>query len=237
MEEAYQIFSYLPLRYRNEEESEYVQYLWKAFENNYQNGQYQFAFMSYHMLFMCFVYFTIWKIKSIHPEDFEKLSLGFHNCIQGADSPFGYCEEQERKIMQIFKFWGIGNGRVGVYKKLVDTRNDIAHSNGNIFYKDQQSIDNKVTDIIRFCEEIQQKTKSTIEQSYKEFLSDNHSVEDSPYSTLEELLSDELLGKHYISEKDMQLCCDCNISSLKTSADYQSIRNTHTDIVELYKEE
>lgn len=59
MEEAYQIFLHLPIRYRNDEETEYVQYLWKAFENKYQNGQYQFAFMSYHMLFMCFVYFTI----------------------------------------------------------------------------------------------------------------------------------------------------------------------------------
>lgn len=236
MEEAYQIFSYLPLRYRNDEEAEYVQYLWKAFENNYQNGQYQFAFMSYHMLFMCFVYFTIWKIKSIHPEDYDKIALGFDECIEKSRSPFGYSGESESKILLIFKFWGM-NERVGEYKKLVKERNSIAHSNGNIFYKDQQSIDSKTTKIIKFCEEIQQKTKPTIEQSYKDFLSDNHSVEDSPYSTLEELLSDEFLSRHYISEKDMQLCCNCNISSLKTSADYQSIRNTHTDIVELYKEE
>ena len=83
MEEAYQIFSYLPLRYRNDEEAEYVHYLWKAFENNYQNGQYQFTFMSYHMLFMSFVYFTIWKIKSIHPEDYDKISLGFTLAFKG----------------------------------------------------------------------------------------------------------------------------------------------------------
>lgn len=44
MEEAFQIFTYLPLRYKSEEKAEYVQYLWKAFENNYQNEQYQFGF-------------------------------------------------------------------------------------------------------------------------------------------------------------------------------------------------
>lgn len=82
MDEAYQIFSYLPLRYKNDEVVEYVQYLWKAFENNYENEQYQFAYMSYHMLFMCFVYFTIWKIKSIHPEDFDKIAFGFHDCVE-----------------------------------------------------------------------------------------------------------------------------------------------------------
>lgn len=236
MEEAFQIFTYLPLRYKSEEKAEYVQYLWKAFENNYQNEQYQFAFMSYHMLFMSFVYFTIWKIKSIHPDDFEKISLGFDDCIQCSESPFGYSKEQESKIMQIFKFWGL-NERVGEYKKLIRERNNVAHSNGNIYYKEQQSIDNKISDIIRFCNEIQEKTKPTIEQSYKEFLSDNHSVEDSPYSTLEELLSDEFINRHYISERDIQLCCNCNISSLVSSNNYESICNTHSDIFELYKEE
>ena len=34
MEEATRIFSYLPLHYKNVEETEYVQYLWKAFENS-----------------------------------------------------------------------------------------------------------------------------------------------------------------------------------------------------------
>lgn len=191
--------------------------------------------MSYHMFFMYFVYFTKWKIKSIHPEDYGKIALSFDECIEKSKSPFGYSKENESKTLQILKFWGMGE-RVGEFKKLAKERNHIAHSNGNIFYKEQQSIDNKIADVIKFCDEIQQKTKPTIEKSYKEFLSDNHSVEDSPYSTLEELLSDEFLGKHYISEKDMQLCCNCNISSLMTYADYQSIRNTHTDIVELYKE-
>lgn len=236
MEEAYQIFSYLPIRYRNDEEAEYVQYLWKAFENNYHNGQYQFAFMSYHMLFMCFVYFTIWKIKSIHPKDFEKISLGFDECIEKSCSPFGYSQENESKILLIFKFWGMGE-RIGEYKKLVKERNNIAHSNGNIFYKDQQSIDYKITEVIKFCEEIQRKTKVTIEQSYKEFLSKNHSVEDSAYSTLKELLFDEFISKHYISEKDMQLCSEYSISSLVSSDNYNAICNIHTEIVKLYIEE
>src|SRR5574344_943243 len=221
MEEAYQIFTYLPIRYRSEEEAEYVQYLWKAFESNYQNEQYQFAFMSYHMLFMCFVYFTIWKIKSIHPDDFEKISLGFDDCIHCSESPFGYSKEQESKIMQIFKFWGL-NERIREYKKLVKERNNVAHSNGNIYYKEQQSIDNKISDIIRFCDEI--------EQTYKEFLSDNYSVEDSPYSTLVELLSDEFINKHYISEKDIQLCCICDISGLSTLENFGSTCAIHTEI-------
>ena len=37
--------------------------LWDAFEMNYTNGKYQFAFLAYHMLTMSFVYFNIWQIK------------------------------------------------------------------------------------------------------------------------------------------------------------------------------
>ena len=161
--------------YKNIKEVEYVQYLWKAFENNYQNEQYQFAFMGYHMLFMCFVYFTIWKIKSIHPEDFKKISYGFEDCLNKATSPFGFSEEQESRILRIFKFWGL-NERIGEYKKLVKERNNIAHSNGNIYYKEQASVDVRISDVLRFAEEIHQKTKASIEQAYKVFLIENYSM-------------------------------------------------------------
>lgn len=104
MEEAPRIFSYLPLHYKSAEETEYVQYLWKAFESNYQNEQYQFAFMGYHMLFMCFVYFTIWKLKSIHPEDFEKISYGFEKCLGTATSPFGFSEDRKAEFCKYSDF-------------------------------------------------------------------------------------------------------------------------------------
>lgn len=236
MEEAFKIFSYLPLHYKNVEETEYVQYLWKAFENNYQNEQYQFAFMGYHMLFMCFVYFTIWKLKSIHPEDFEKISYGFEKCLSTATSPFGFSEEQESRILRILKFWGL-NDRIGEYKKLVKDRNNIAHSNGNIYYKEQDSIDVRISDVLGFIDEIHQKTKDSIEQAYKDFLIGNYSVEDSPYSSVEEMLSEEFMRRYYISEADMRICYHSNLASLSEDENYGSIINLHSEISRLYQDE
>ena len=80
-----------------------------------------------------------------------------------------FSEEQESRILRIFKFWGL-NERIGEYKKLVKERNNIAHSNGNIYYKEQDSVDVRISDVLRFAEEIHQKTKSSIEQAYKVFL-------------------------------------------------------------------
>lgn len=37
MEEAYQIFDYLPLSYKTEKEQEYINFLRETFEANYEN--------------------------------------------------------------------------------------------------------------------------------------------------------------------------------------------------------
>ena len=159
------------------------------------------------------------KIKSIHPEDFEKISYGFEDCLNKATSPFGFSEE-----------------RIGEYKKLVKERNNIAHSNGNIYYKEQASVDVRISDVLRFAEEIHQKTKASIEQAYKVFLIENYSVEDSPYSSVEEMLSEEFIRKHYISEKDMQICCSLNEFDIQHD-DMEEILKTHNDIRTLYLQE
>lgn len=237
MDEANQIFSYLPLRYKNNGEAEYVQYLWKAFESNYENEQYQFAFMAYHMLFMSFVYFSIWKIKSIHPDDYRKISLGFKDCFETASDPFSFCAENERTILTFFRFWGIGKEKIGNYKKLIDTRNDIAHSSGNIYFQSIMSIDNKIDDILNFCKEIHEETKITIEQAYKQFLIDNPSVNDSPYIDTTELLNEEFIHKHYISEADMTFCVQYDVIKLVSEDNFGFFQQIHNEIIELFKSE
>ena len=72
MEESLEILNYLPIRFKNQTEQEYIEFLWDTFKSNYQNDKYQFSFMAYHMLFMSFVYFNVWQIKKIHQEDLLK---------------------------------------------------------------------------------------------------------------------------------------------------------------------
>jgi len=64
MEEAQRIFDYLPV---SPPDQEYISFLWETFESNYKNDKFQFAFIAFHMLFMCFVYYQIAKIYKIDP--------------------------------------------------------------------------------------------------------------------------------------------------------------------------
>jgi len=103
IDEAFEILEYLPKRYKNKNEQEYIEFLWDAFQSNYENDKYQFSFIAYHMLFMSFVYFNVWQIKKIHQEDYKKITLGFNDCFETATSPFTFSIENESRLVFLTK--------------------------------------------------------------------------------------------------------------------------------------
>ena len=79
MEEFYQIMRYLPASYKSTQDGEYIAYLSDSFEQNYQNGKYQFALLACHMLYMSFVYFSVWQIRNIYKSEFKGSSYFLAN--------------------------------------------------------------------------------------------------------------------------------------------------------------
>jgi hypothetical protein len=230
MEEAYEILNYLPIRFKNRNEEEYIKFLWDSFESNYENEKYQFSFMAYHMLFMSFVYFNIWQIKKIHSADYDKITLGFSDCFNNATSPFTFSQEQERRIFTLFKFFGLGNEKIGQYKKIVDLRNEVAHSNGNIFFKAQETVDNKITEILRFAEEIQQHSKSAIQDCFKRFLIESQNREERRYIDIQEQIHEELVHERYMSQEDLEFCMKYDISKLSAQPNYTEIERIFAEL-------
>lgn len=237
MEEAYEILNYLPIRFKNVNEQEYIQFLWASFESNYQNEKYQFAFMAYHMLFMSFVYFNVWQIKQIHEEDYNKITLGFNLCFEDATSPFTFSQEQERKIFTLFRFLGLEKEKIGQYKKIVDLRNEIAHSNGNIFFRFQDTIDEKINDILRFTKEIQDFSKRAIQYCYKKFLLESQNEDDRQYYEITEQIKEVLIHAHYLSLEDLKFCFEFDITQLKTEQKFAEIKRFHEELLKEYSEE
>ena len=118
---------YLPLSFNSPNEQEYVTFLWDAFETNYTHGKYQFAFLTYHMLTMSFVYFNLWQIKKTEPKNFEMSLIGFGKDVEknliAATSPFVFSMVKERTVLRILKLIDCDNGEIGTYAKLVNDRN------------------------------------------------------------------------------------------------------------------
>ncbi|CAA0154827.1 conserved hypothetical protein [Tenacibaculum maritimum] len=237
MEEATEILNYLPNRFKNQVEQEYIEFLWDSFKSNYENEKYQFSFMAYHMLFMSFVYFNVWQIKKIHQADYDKITLGFNDCFSTATSPFTYSKENERRIFLLFTFFGLRKEQIGKYKKIVDQRNEVAHSNGNIYFKAQETVDEKIIEILKFAEEIQEKTKSAIQDGFEKFLIESQDEEERRYIDIQEQINEELIHEHYMSLKDIEFCLDYDITQLSVQPNYAEIEKIFEELKTEYAQE
>ena len=214
--------------------------MWESFETNYTNGKFQFAFLAYHMLLMSFVYFNIWQIKQAWPRSFEKSLIGFgrdiENELLNATSPFALSAVRERTVMRFLKLVGSNNSEIGVYAKLVDDRNEVAHANGNIFFHDQVAFDRKVVKILRVVNEIQARSQSTIENRYREFLHQSHDPEQREYSDAEDQIREVLIHDNYMSNRDVEFCVGFDISEMDERDEFDEIKSLHDVLCEVYGE-
>ena len=134
MEEAAELANYLPLSFKTLKDQEYIEFLWDAFETNYTNKKFQFAFLAYHMLTMSFIYFNIWQIKQTEPKDFAMGLIVFGKDIEKslleANSPFVFSTVNERTILRFLKLIDgllctIFGKQVSCYQEFLETRNRV----------------------------------------------------------------------------------------------------------------
>jgi hypothetical protein len=238
VEEAFELADYLPLSFKTTTEQEYIEFLWDAFETNYTHGKYQFAFLAYHMLTMSFIYFNIWQIKQTEARDFAMGLIGFSKDIEKslleAKSPFVFSTVNERSILRFLKLIACDNSKIGTYVKLVDDRNESAHSNGNIFYSTQAALDIKIVEILRVVDEIQCRSKSVIEHCYREFLLHNHDPEEREYPDLGDQIREVLIHANYLSKRDIEICLGFDLCTYATGPEYKNMRELHDALVARY---
>lgn len=242
MEEALDLGNYLPLSFKTRSEEDYIRFLWGAFESNYENGKYQFAFLAYHMLTMSFIYFNIWQIKETEPRDFEKGLIGFGKEIEknilAATSPFVFSTVNERTILRFLRLIECDNSKIGTYAKLVDDRNESAHPNGNIFYSTPAALDVKIREILRIVDEIQTHSTSTIQRCYARFLEESNNPDDREYSEDADQIREVLIHGHYLSQKDIEICAAFDIADeFDIHHNFPGIESLHRSLQEQYASE
>jgi len=227
-ENAFQILNYMPYLYKTVQEEEYINFLWDAFSANYEKEKYQFAFIGYHMLFMSFVYFSIWKIKIHREKDFAKALIGFNkDCeknMMDASSPFTFSEINESNIFRFFKLVGCKNDKIGEFTRLVKDRNNIAHSNGNIFYNSQDSLDEKINEVLRCADKIQENIKCITRNTFKDFLKNNWDNNNREWSDDGDQIREILIRDNYFSKNDIEYCLSFDINLLNKESKFHRIK-------------
>lgn len=238
MDDAFELAKYLPLSFKTESEQQYIRFLWEAFESNYTNAKYQFAFLAYHMLTMCFVYFNIWQIKQNEPKDFEMGLIGFGKDVEKdlleATSPFAFSTVNESNILRLLKLIQCDNGKIGTYTKLVKDRNESAHSNGNIFFSEPSALDRKIAETLRIVDEIQTHSKSVIEHCYRDFLLKSNDPDVREYSDVSDQIREVLIHQNYMSQKDIDICLGFDITRLLVGEHSDNIQELHNTLTLAY---
>ena len=248
MEEAQRIFDYLPV---SPLEKEYIQFLWEAFESNFANEKYQFGYIAYHMLFMCFIYYQIAKIYKVDCENCKDLMI-FTGKVQnhidkheskilaGKESviaPLRFSEENERTIMGLFLLIHCNRDEIKRLKNIVDSRNEIAHSNGNIFYKTKESLEEQIGEMLSCIEIIHNKSISIIEKAYNSFLLESNNPEEREFIDDESQIKEIFVHGNYLSIEDVKIAKNWDISCLSSESNFQNIQSLSNTLKNIYKDE
>ena len=219
MDAALEIHDYLPLAYPSAGEGEYIRFVWEAFESNYVAGKYQFAILAFHMLYMSYVYFSVWQIKQAKPEAFTHAVLfqQKEKELLTASSPFTFSEVNERSIFKFLRLAGCENQHIGKFQKLVDQRNEIAHPNGNIFFSDQATADQRIEEVMQQIRGIQAHMSSVLRACLLQFLRDSANPDEREIADSEVHVEMNFLHKHYLPRKDIEACLACDLSEFDAS--------------------
>ena len=144
-----------------------------------------------------------------------------------ATSPFVFSTVNERSILRFLKLIACDNGKIGTYAKLVDDRNEAAHTNGNIFYSTEAALDLKITEILRVVDEIQRHSTPVIEHCYREFLLQNHDPEEREYVDDADQIREVLIHGNYLSQKDIEICVAFDLETLTAEHGHPHMRQLH----------
>jgi hypothetical protein len=116
MDEAFEIFDYLPIE--DIEVNGYTKPLYNSAIVTYEKEEYQFSYFAMHLIFMSFIYSTVWKIGQFHKEKYED-SLLFARPYNGSNvdfkeisSVFEYSHLPEKDIFEFFALIDIDNGYI-----------------------------------------------------------------------------------------------------------------------------
>lgn len=234
IEGANRLEAFLPISFRTAKEDAYVKFLWEAFNDNCESGKYQFAFLAYHMLTMCFVYFNIWQIKLIKPADFATALIGFgkdmEKQLMESTSPFTFHVVNESNVMRFLKLIQCDNGKIGTYTKLVKDRNETAHSNGNIFFSTEAELSAKINEILRVVTEIQSHSEAIIVDGYKRFLLDSADPEEREHIDASDQVREVLIHENYMSLIDLDFCAKFDITEFADHLHLAEIEALHREV-------
>lgn len=217
------IIAYLPIEPDDEEDVvNYINSITNVVAINYKYEQYQFAYFGIHLLFMTYIYCTVWKIGQIEVDrykdaiTFVRSYNGRENDlkIEDADSIFAYSLIPEKDIAKIFKIIEMDNTQISLVASLVNTRNNLAHASGKFEIVTENSFDIKVKGIIDSVEKIHRCMNKSIRKWYSHVLLSYCNEEYEDYKNPKDIIVEQMIQSFKLSIKELLICNEMSVKDL-----------------------
>jgi hypothetical protein len=240
MDDVYEIAEYLPID--DVEISDYVKPLFDSASVTFEREQYQFSYFAVHLIFMTYIYSTVWKIGQFHKANYEN-SLLFARPYKGSNanfkevkSIFEYSLLPEKDIFEFFSLIGLDNTYIQSTKKLVDYRNEMAHATGKIQIASSEKYDDAINEILNVVAKINECLSLTIREWYKEellyYAKHDLTVQ---YSSPIDYIDSVFVSGLSFSQRELLVCKDFGLNKLKNRDKSELSRNEIARVVEFHE--
>lgn len=230
IEDVAKVFNFLPIHYKRLSDKEYIDFLWCSFVSNYEGKQYQFSFIAFHMIYMSFIYFVIWRIREFKGNDFEKIVIGmsvnrrYENDLGQITSPFTFADIGESDIFKFFKLFDCQHEKILDWHKSVTLRNSTTHSNGTIRIG-EDNFEKEINHILKCVSEIQTYSQKLLLETFENFLLGSFYEEDLPFGSYEDEIRENFVSKYDLSIADIRfLRKKFNVYKLKENENFPEIK-------------
>jgi hypothetical protein len=129
------------------------------------------------------------------------------------------------------------NADIGQFAKIVDERNNAAHSNGVIYSRSQRDVDNKIDEILRCIEKIQNHSARLVKSCYENFLLASVDPENREFTDDEDQIREILGYGNYLSLKDISFLKEFDIAKFSTHERFDDICKLVTTFNSMYPNE
>lgn len=204
------IRQYLPITFHHRENEDFIEYLSTAYLKNIESQTYQFSFISFHMLYMSFLYKTVWFLRREGVENIEKLCAP-HRDLGIVNSPFDFSILPEAAAFNLIKCLKFHPNQIQQFSLPVTSRNHCSHASGYVQYE-MTEIEKFVEDEIKYTKTIFSRTGDTLKSKFRVFLDENWDPEKG-YSLAIDAIN-EFIKENLLSAKDIEFLVNYDLHEL-----------------------
>lgn len=206
--------------------SSYIESLTISIALNYRYEQYQMAYFALHLLYMTYIYCTVWKISRMYETRYrdaiilarydEKTKDGKID-LCAVKSIFDYSCIREKECPKILSLIGLDDSQIKKISNHVNIRNNMAHASGNFEIATEIAYRNQANDLLNSIQNIHNSMNLHIRKWFQDILKQYHNGEFNEDYKIEDIIYEYMIQESYLSVNELLVCNEMSVRELTNS--------------------